>query len=128
MATPSVRAMASTITPIMSVRGSVQAFRAWLGGASSACGSTAQEAAHGGATEQRHEHADDTDVPADADPERTSRSAPIGRAGHRAQAERGVEARHDRAVQEALDLGALDVHRDVPGAGAETDQEQARRR
>ena len=35
-----------------------------------------------------------------------------------------MEARHDRAVQQPLHLGALDVHRDVPGAGAEPDQEQ----
>ncbi len=43
LATPSVSAMARTMTPIMRVRGSVQALSAWLGRASaSACGSTAR--------------------------------------------------------------------------------------
>ena len=47
------------------------------------------------------------------------------RAGDRAEAEPGVEARHDRAAEALLDERALDVHRDVPGAVAEAEQEQA---
>ena len=47
-----------------------------------------------------------------------------GRARDRAERPRGVEPRHDRAAQLALDLGALDVHRDVPEAGADAVEEQ----
>ena len=127
LATPSVSAMASTMTPIMRVRGSVQALSAWLGRASLGVRLDGQEPAHGGGTEQRDEHGDRPDVPADAQADERHEGAD-GRAGDRAQAERGVEARHDRAAQQPLDLGALDVHRHVPGAGAQPDQEQADRR
>ncbi|WSG37509.1 hypothetical protein OHA72_39760 [Dactylosporangium sp. NBC_01737] len=48
-----------------------------------------------------------------------------GRAGDGAGGERGVEARHDRPADPALDLGALDVHRDVPHRHGEADHEQA---
>ena len=41
------------------------------------------------------------------------------RSGDRADAERGVEARHDRPVELLLDCTSLDVHGDVPLAGAE---------
>ena len=53
----------------------------------------------------------------------TSRGAEQ-RADDRAQAEAGVEARHDRAAEVALDLRALDVHRDVPDTDAHAVEEE----
>ena len=43
-----------------------------------------------------------------------------------AAAEGGVEVRHHRAAEVALDVGALEVHRDVPDADAQADEERAR--
>ena len=47
------------------------------------------------------------------------------RADDRAAAEGGMEVRHDRAAEEALDLGALEVHRHVEDAGADADEHEA---
>ena len=46
------------------------------------------------------------------------------RSGDRADAERGMEARHDRPIELLLDRTSLDVHGDVPLAGAEPEHEQ----
>ena len=46
------------------------------------------------------------------------------RTDHGAGTEAGMEARHDRAAQTALDLGALDVHGDVPHADADAVDEE----
>ena len=43
---------------------------------------------------------------------------------HRAAAERGVEVRHHRGAEVALDVGALEVHRDVPHPDPEADEEE----
>ena len=46
------------------------------------------------------------------------------RPAHGADAVAGVEAGHDRSVQALLDRGGLDVHRHVPPAGREAQEEQ----
>ena len=46
------------------------------------------------------------------------------RADDGAEAEGGVEARHDRAAEPTLDVGTLDVHRDVPDPGAHAVDEE----
>ena len=52
-------------------------------------------------------------------------AAPIPAPGDRAQAEAGVQPRHERAAEAALDVRALDVHRDVPDPDAQPDEHQA---
>jgi hypothetical protein len=47
--------------------------------------------------------------------------------GYRAQAPPGVELGHYRVAEPALDGGPLHVHRDVPGTGAEAEEEQSGR-
>ena len=83
-----------------------------------------QEAAHG----ERHGHGDDhrdgDEVRGDADVE-GDQGRTEERPGDRAEAEPGVEARHDRAALTLLDLRACDVHGDVPGPVAEPHEEQA---
>ena len=49
------------------------------------------------------------------------------RAAHRAEAEGRMEPRHERAAQTPLDVGALDVHRDVPDTHPEPGHRKADR-
>ena len=79
-------------------------------------------------TGDRSDHSDDRrhdeQVRRHGDTERNKRRADRS-TRNRADAEARVEARHDRAAQALLDLRALDVHRDVPRAVADAEQEQA---
>ena len=122
LAVPSVMARASTITPIRSVRGSARRARPRCGapralsrraGTTGTCATPARCASRTTATRWasgRHGQLDQQHAEQGAD--------------DRAAAEAGVEARHDRAPQAALDLGALDVHRHVPDADAEAVDEE----
>ena len=89
---------------------------AWRGRRRSAASTSGTTIADGEADHQQ--------VGGDRDVERHHRRA-AERAGHGPQAERGVEAGHDRAAEAALDDRALHVHRDVPGAERDAEDEQA---
>ena len=79
------------------------------------------------------EEGDNGDERADGDQLRRERESRCRRdgaergAGHRPEAERGVEPRHERASQAPLDVGSLDVHRDVPDTHAEAGYRKADR-
>ena len=81
----------------------------------------------------RH-HADTDERPRRHEPQVRRHRHPDGDHGHRDQrpahgteAEDGVEAGHDRAAGAPLDLGSLDVHRDVPHTEPGTTEGEAER-
>ena len=117
--------MHSTNNPISSVRGSVQACHGLcrLGVGILVAGVGRDEPA------SLHRHSDpdhgcgDQQVPDRVDVQSVHRCTAEG-ADDGADAERGVEAGHDRTPDALLDGGALDVLGDVPLAGAEASDEQ----
>jgi hypothetical protein len=81
------------------------------------------EAADGQGDDHRDSRRDGEQVRRDGHAER-HHGGPAQGAGDRAGAEPRVEAGHDRPAQVALDPRALDVHRDVPAAVAQPEEEQ----
>ena len=122
--------MQNTNTPISSVRGSVQALQRAAPRLAVVCSSVVRDGrkprtASGAATATSAATASRCAVT--ETPSATIAGADE-RAGDRADAEARVEARHDRLPEPRSTSGALDVHRHVPGAAAEAEQEQADRR
>ena len=76
---------------------------------------------HGVTSEQQHDDADE--VRGDRHVQERQPGTDE-RADDRAAAEGGMEVRHDRAAEEALDLGALEVHPHVEDAGADADEHE----
>ena len=126
LAAPSARVNDSTISPIASVRGSSQADAPdWASSPRSARG--ARREAPGGHMGGRHGQATDDDVVRSQRYAERGRDRADARAGEGAEAPARVEAGHDAAPEQVLDGGPLDVHPDVPRAGAEAVAEQAQR-
>ena len=88
-------------------------------------GGRAGTAATATAIDDRREHRDASTCTASGTPSGRA-AAPDPGAGHRAEAETRVQPGHERAVRAALDVRALDVHRDVPDAHAQPDEHHAR--
>ena len=124
LAEPSVKANPSTISPIeqgarLAPRGQR---RRELAGASCSRGRRAERQEAPGErapTISGEQHGDRRAAARPAAARAPAAAAPDAGAGDRADAEGGVQPRHERAAQPALDVGALDVHRDVPDAGAQ---------
>ena len=87
------------------------------------CGRVGQEAPGGDRHDETDGDGDRQQVRGHGDVQGDHHGAEA-RAGHRADAEAGVEPRHDGPPQVPLDLGALHVHRDVPRAHGEAGEEQ----
>ena len=122
-----MNAKPSTSSPIIRVRGSRHACqraerRARL--CSGVARPRGEEPPHRHRDHHRqHQHDRPRPAPASGTPAAAAGGADP-RAGDRAEAERGVQPGHERAAEPALDVGALDVHRDVPDAAAEPDEHQ----
>ena len=129
---PSANANAKTNSPISSVRGSFHlvsrpAVRPGLAagfGLLRGMVGVRQEIAHRERDDDHHGDRDGHQVGGHRDVQENHGRADGG-AADRAHRIAGMEPGHDRPAHAPLDIGTLDVHRDVPCAIAESDQQQS---
>ena len=124
LAEPSATAKQRTISPTASVRGSSQALPGGRSGSGAARPPAGRPGSRAGSRRARRRDRARRGGRASAASSAVT-ATPMPGPEDRAEAEAGVEPRHDRAAEAALDLGPLDVHRDVPHAGADAVGEEA---